>query len=101
MGRLLVASERPIFLSTGEVGMAERALAGHGASLGAWRRGTGRRRPDPRYPSVYTREATGCIVAWKREAKMDNWILSGERDRLRHSLSRDQSAGRVSEVALN
>ena len=71
MGRLLVASERPIFLSTGKVGMAERALAGLGASLGAWWRGTGRWRPDPRYTSVYTREATGCIVAWKREAKAE------------------------------
>jgi len=34
LGRLLVASERPIFLSTGKVGMAERALAGFGAFLG-------------------------------------------------------------------
>jgi hypothetical protein len=71
LGRLLVASERPIFLSTGKASMAERALAGLGASRGAWWRGTGRRRPDPRYTSVYTREATGCIVAWNREAKAE------------------------------
>ena len=32
--RLLVASGGPIFLSTGKVGMAERPLAGLGASLG-------------------------------------------------------------------
>lgn len=68
---------------------------------------------EHRFSYVQQRWAADIRIArreddlWKQTAaahepdRQDNWIHSRKRDCLRHSLSRDQSSGRVSKVALN